>query len=56
MSERRIGVIINGATGRMGTTQHMANLLAIAGEGGLALCNGDRLIPELLLVGRDAGR
>jgi predicted dehydrogenase len=56
MSERRIGVIINGATGRMGTTQHMANLLAIAGEGGLALCNGDRLIPELLLVGRDAER
>lgn len=56
MSERRIGVIINGATGRMGTTQHMANLLAIAAEGGLALRNGDRLIPELLLVGRDASR
>jgi predicted dehydrogenase len=56
MSERRIGVIINGATGRMGTTQHMANLLAIAGEGGLALRNGDRLIPDLLLVGRDAAR
>jgi predicted dehydrogenase len=56
MGERRIGVIINGATGRMGTTQHMANLLAIAGEGGLALKNGDRLIPELMLVGRDASR
>ena len=56
MSERRIGVIINGATGRMGTTQHMANLLAIAAEGGLPLRNGDRLIPELLLVGRDAER
>jgi predicted dehydrogenase len=56
MTERRIGVIINGATGRMGTTQHMANLLAIAAEGGLPLRNGDRLIPELLLVGRDAGR
>jgi hypothetical protein len=27
MGESRIGVIINGATGRMGTTQHMANLL-----------------------------
>ena len=26
MGERHIGVIINGATGRMGTTQHMANL------------------------------
>ena len=56
MREQRIGVIINGATGRMGTTQHMANLLAIASEGGLALRNGDRLIPDLLLVGRDAGR
>ena len=56
MAEQRMGVIINGATGRMGTTQHMANLLAIAAEGGLALRNGDRLIPELLLVGRDAAR
>ena len=56
MGDRRIGVIINGATGRMGTTQHMGNLLAIAAEGGLKLGNGDRLIPELLLVGRDAGR
>src|SRR5215813_1510455 len=56
MADRRIGVIINGATGRMGTTQHMANLLAIAHEGGLQLRNGDRLIPDLLLVGRDAGR
>jgi predicted dehydrogenase len=56
MGDRRIGVIINGATGRMGTTQHMANLLAIAAEGGLKLGNGDHLIPELLLVGRDAGR
>ena len=56
MGDRRIGVIINGATGRMGTAQHMANLLAIAAEGGLKLENGDRLIPNLLLVGRDAGR
>jgi predicted dehydrogenase len=56
MGERRIGIIINGATGRMGTTQHMANLRAIAAEGGLPLRNGDRLIPDLLLVGRDAGR
>jgi predicted dehydrogenase len=56
MAAHRIGIIINGATGRMGTTQHMANLLAIAAEGGLALRNGDRLIPDLLLVGRDAGR
>src|SRR5262245_40019283 len=56
MVDRRIGVIINGATGRMGTTQHVANLLAIAAEGGLELRNGDRLVPDVLLVGRDAGR
>src|SRR6476469_11213427 len=56
MVDRRIGVIINGATGRMGTTQHMTNLLAIAAEGGLKLRNGDRLVPDLLLVGRDADR
>src|SRR5215813_8692877 len=56
MADRRIGIIINGATGRMGTTQHMANLLAIAKEGGLKLANGDRLVPDLMLVGRDAKR
>jgi predicted dehydrogenase len=54
MANIHIGVIINGATGRMGTTQHMAHLLAIANEGGLRLRNGDRLIPELTLVGRNA--
>src|SRR4051794_30544113 len=56
MSTRRVGVIINGATGRMGTTQHLFHLLAIAGEGGLPLHNGDRLLPEPVLVGRDADR
>ena len=54
MAEQNIGIIINGATGRMGTVQHMGNLLAIAAEGGLPLANGDRLIPDLMLVGRDA--
>ncbi len=56
MAERRVGVIINGATGRMGMTQHLANLAAIAAEGGLVLRDGDRLIPEPVLVGRDAGK
>jgi len=56
MADIKMGVIINGATGRMGTTQHMANLLAIAAEGGLPLANGDRLVPDLLLVGRNTGR
>jgi predicted dehydrogenase len=56
MADRRIGIILNGATGRMGTTQHVPNLLAIAAEGGLKLRNGDRLVPDLLIVGRDPDR
>jgi predicted dehydrogenase len=55
MNQRRIGVIINGATGRMGTT-HTTNLRAIAEEGGLRLRDGTTLIPDLLLVGRDRAR
>ncbi len=57
MAERRIGIIVHGATGRMGTTQHLARaLLAIRAEGGLALAGGDRLMPDPIVVGRDAGR
>ncbi len=54
MAERRLGIILHGATGRMGTTQHLRNLLAIRAEGGLPLRNGDRLIPDVQLAGRDA--
>jgi predicted dehydrogenase len=54
--KRFVGIIINGATGRIASTQHLANaLLPIINEGGLAL-GGDILIPRLLLVGRDADR
>jgi predicted dehydrogenase len=56
MATRTIGIIINGATGRMGATQHLKGLLAIRDEGGLALRNGDRLMPDPLLVGRDKAR
>jgi predicted dehydrogenase len=55
MAERRVGIIMHGATGRMGTTQHLSRaLLAIRGEGGLALMGGDRLVPDPILIGRDA--
>ena len=51
-----IGIIINGATGRIGSTQHIANALApIRAEGGLP-AGSDRIMPRLLLVGRDDGR
>jgi predicted dehydrogenase len=56
MATQTIGIIVNGATGRIGSTQHLAHaLVPIIAEGGLAL-GADRLIPRLLLVGRDADR
>src|SRR5436190_11500536 len=53
MPDRTIGVVIDGATGRLGTTQHLRALLDIRREGGLPLGNGDRLTPEPVLLGRD---
>jgi len=60
MATQTTGIIVNGATGRIGSTQHLANaLVPIIGEGGLDLgpaYGGDRLMPRLLLLGRDADR
>ena len=56
MAIQTIGIIVNGATGRIGSTQHLANaLIPIIAEGGLRL-GDDRLMPRLLLVGRDCDR
>jgi predicted dehydrogenase len=56
MATKSIGIIVNGATGRIGSTQHLANaLVPIIAQGGLAL-GDDRLVPRLLLVGRDSDR
>src|SRR5215471_12260789 len=56
MASHTIGIIVNGATGRIGSTQHLANaLIPIIAEGGLALGH-DRLVPRLLLAGRDTER
>jgi predicted dehydrogenase len=57
MSERRIGIIMNGVTGRMGLNQHLVrSILAIRGQGGVALADGSRLIPDPILVGRNAAK
>jgi predicted dehydrogenase len=53
MPSRRIGIVVDGATGRLGSTQHLKALLAIRGEGGLPLANGNRLMPEPVLLGRN---
>ena len=57
MAEKRIGIIMNGVTGRMGTNQHLVrSILAIRDAGGVALADGTRLMPDPLLVGRNAGK
>jgi predicted dehydrogenase len=51
-----IGIIVNGATGRIASTQHLANaLVPIRAEGGLP-AGADRIMPRLMLLGRDAAR
>ncbi|MGB3025578.1 Gfo/Idh/MocA family protein [Paradevosia shaoguanensis] len=55
MVERRIGLIMHGVTGRMGYNQHLVrSILAIRDQGGVTLANGDRLVPDIIIVGRDA--
>ena len=54
MKEHKIGIIMNGVTGRMGTNQHlMRSILAIMKQGGVTLDNGDVIMPDPVLVGRN---
>src|SRR2546425_23468 len=53
MPIRKIGIVVDGATGRLGSTQHLKALLAIRAEGGLPVANNDRLMPEPVLLGRN---
>jgi predicted dehydrogenase len=54
MGVRRLGIIMNGVTGRMGTNQHLVrSIVAIRKEGGVLLANGDRVMPDPILVGRN---
>ncbi|RKX73796.1 MAG: gfo/Idh/MocA family oxidoreductase [Spirochaetes bacterium] len=54
MGKEKIGVIMNGVTGRMGTNQHLIrSILAIRSQGGVVLDNGIVIEPEPVLVGRN---
>lgn len=54
MTTQRIGIIMHGVTGRMGMNQHLIrSVLAIREEGGLALKDGTRLMPDPIIVGRN---
>jgi predicted dehydrogenase len=55
MAQHRLGIIMNGVTGRMGMNQHLIrSIAAIRAQGGVALKNGDRVMPDPILVGRNS--
>lgn len=54
MEQVRVGIIMNGVTGRMGTRQHLArSIAAIRDEGGIDLGDGRVIVPDPILVGRN---
>jgi predicted dehydrogenase len=57
MAVKRIGVIMNGVTGRMGTNQHLIrSILAIIKQGGVKVNDDLTLMPDPILTGRNENK
>ena len=57
MKQHKIGIIMNGVTGRMGTNQHLLRSIAgIIKQGGVKISDDEFIIPDPILVGRDEGK
>ena len=53
MKVHKIGIIMNGVTGRMGTNQHLIrSIKAIIDQGGVKLSDSEVIMPDPVLVGR----
>ena len=53
MTEHRVGIIMNGVTGRMGTNQHLVrSIIAIRDQGGVKVDDQTMIMPDPILVGR----
>ena len=53
MKTHKIGIIMNGVTGRMGTNQHLIrSIKAIIDQGGVKLSDSEVIMPDPVLVGR----
>ena len=53
----KIGIILNGVTGRMGANQHLLrSIVAIRQQGGVPLNDQETILPEPILVGRNPAR
>ena len=50
----KIGIIMSGVTGRMGTNQHLIrSILAIRDQGGIAISPGEKIEVDPILIGRN---
>jgi predicted dehydrogenase len=57
MAIQRIGIILNGVTGRMGTNQHLVrSILAIIRQGGIKVNDDLILMPDPILTGRSEAK
>jgi predicted dehydrogenase len=57
MKTHKIGIIMNGVTGRMGTNQHfIRSILAIRKQGGVKISADEVIMPMPLLVGRSEAK
>ena len=57
MALHKIGIIMNGVTGRMGMNQHLIrSIVAIRAQGGVSTGDGDALYPEPILIGRNEAK
>jgi predicted dehydrogenase len=57
MATQRLGIIMHGVTGRMGMNQHLIrSIVAIRNQGGVALASGDKVMPDPILIGRNAAK
>ena len=57
MKEHKVGIIMNGVTGRMGTNQHLLrSIAAIIKQGGVKINAGETIMPDPVLVGRDENK
>ncbi len=53
MTTHKVGIIMNGVTGRMGTNQHLLrSIAAIIKQGGVVLSPSETIMPDPILVGR----